>query len=216
MLHKNKKHLNILKSISVKLDDKSTFILTYMYYTDKMNKDNNQYRYEGLIVDNAEFEGFIRRCEAAPTDPWIWGHLVSNDFAAMYHKQDTGRAAAKFFKARLKKSLDSWEEFCAKINENAVKRYPTTDYEVEGSSERIDIRDKEKIKSLLGKGISRVRDRAEKTFDIYDPNKVIKRYNSAVKKKMEMERAIAERKRARILKRQEKEAAKKEESNPEK
>ena len=55
-LYNKEKHFRILKSLSVKLSNDITFILVYMYYTDKMNKDNNQYRYEGIVVNNNELK----------------------------------------------------------------------------------------------------------------------------------------------------------------
>ena len=178
-LFKGKKHLRILKSLSVKRSDKTTFILSYMYYSDKKNKDNNQYRYEGIVVDNDELEGKIRKLEAAPTLPWKWGGAISDDFIIQYHT-DTNREAANFWKARLKKALPTWEEFLQKANENPVKRYPLTEYVCQ--NETIDIKDKEKVASLIGKSISHVRDRAERTFDVYDPNRKFRKYKSSYKK----------------------------------
>lgn len=194
-LYKKEKHLRILKSLSVKLSETKTFILTYMYYTDKMNKDNNQYRYEGLVVDNAELEGKIRKMESEPNLPWHWGNNIPDSFVMLYHN-DTNREGASFLKGRLKKALTSFDEFLEKANENPVKRYPLTDYEVSDGT-KIDLKDKELLLRLYGKTISHVRDRAEKTFDVYDPNKKFKRYKSNVKERMERERAIAERKAIR-------------------
>ena len=175
-LFKGKKHFRILKSLSVKLDKNSTFILTYMYYTDKMDKDKNQYRYEGLIVKNEDLEAKIRKMEAAPNLPWTWGYGISDDFLMSYHT-DTNRAGSSFFKARLKKALVDWDEFLKKANENPVKRYPLKDYETQ-SGEKIEIKNKEDILKLLGQSISHVRDRAERTFDVYDPNRKFRRYKS--------------------------------------
>ena len=179
-LYKKEKHLRILKSLSVKLNESKTFILTYMYYTDRYNKDNNQYRYEGLVVDNDELEGKIRKMESEPNLPWHWGNNIPNDFVMLYHN-DTNREGAAFLKSRLKKALTDFDEFLAKANENAVKRYPLTGYEVSDGT-MIDIKDKDVLLSLYGKTISHVRDRAEKTFDVYDPNRKFKRYNSNVKR----------------------------------
>ena len=182
MFHKGK-HFNLLKSISVKLNESTTFILVYMYYTDRYDKNNNQYRYEGLVVNNAEYEGLIRKYEDNPIGPWHWKHSISDDYFVMYHKNDTLRAASAFMKNRLSKALTNWDEFTQKLNENAVKRYPTTGYIIEGTNEEISITDKEKLLSLApGTGMSRVRDRAEKTFDIFDPNRKFRRYNSAIKR----------------------------------
>ena len=178
MLFKDKKHLKILKTISTKLDDNHTFILTYMYYTDKRNKDNNQYRYEGLVVDNSEFEGKIRKIEyEVPNYPWKWNHQVPDDFVISYNNDDTNRKATRFFKSRLKKAV-SFDEYLKKINENAVKRYPKDGYLVEGTTEAIEITDKEKLLGLTGKSLSRVRDRAELTFDILSPDRTVRRYNA--------------------------------------
>jgi len=179
MLFKDKKHLKILKSLSVKLDKDHTFILVYMYYTDRKNKDNNQYRYEGLIVNNDEFEGKIRKIEQeVPNYPWKWNHQVLNDFVVSYNKNDTNRAAATFFKHRLSKAVDNFDEYLKKLDENPVKRYPKTEYVVEGTGEKIDIQSKEKLLSLIGKSVSHVKDRAERTFDILDPSRTVKRYNA--------------------------------------
>ena len=189
-LFKGKKHFRILKSLSVKLDEESTFILTYMYYTDKMDKDKNQYRYEGLVVKNEDLEAKIRKMEAAPNLPWTWGYGIPDDFLISYHT-DTNRAGSSLFKARLKKAMANWDEFLKKANENPVKRYPLKDYEAQ-SGEKVEIKNKEDILKFLGQSISHIRDRAEKTFDIYDPNRKFRRYNSNVKATLEKERAILE------------------------
>ena len=194
-IYKGKKHFRILKSLSVKLNEESTFILTYMYYTDKMDKDNNQYRYEGLIVKNEDLEAKIRRMEESPNLPWTWGNDISDDFLISYHT-DTNRAGSSFFKARLKKALADWDEFLKKANENPVKRYPLKDYETQ-SGEKIEIKNKEDILKLLGQSISHVRDRAERTFDVYDPNRKFRRYKSNFIVNAEREKAIAERKAIR-------------------
>ena len=194
-IYKGKKHFRILKSLSVKLNEESTFILTYMYYADKMDKDNNQYRYEGLIVKNEDLEAKIRRMEESPNLPWTWGNDISDDFLISYHT-DTNRAGSSFFKARLKKALADWDEFLKKANENPVKRYPLKDYETQ-SGEKIEIKNKEDILKLLGQSISHVRDRAERTFDVYDPNRKFRRYKSNFIVNAEREKAIAERKAIR-------------------
>ena len=192
---KGQKHMRILKSLSVKLSDTVTFILTYMYYTDKFNKDNNQYRYEGIVVNNDEMEGRIRKLESEPNLPWKWKFNVPDDFVMSYHG-DTNREAARFYKARLKKTVASWDEFLQKANENAVKRYPLKEYADNGGN-AIDIDDKEKLLALVGQSVSHVRDRAERTFDVFDPNRKFKRYNSQVRARIDKEKAIMERKAAR-------------------
>lgn len=188
-IFKNEKHMRILKSLSVKLSERTTFILTYMYYTDKYNKDNNQYRYEGMVVDNEEMEGRIRKLESEPNLPWHWKNGIPDNFVMSYHG-DTNRQAASFYKNRLLKTVSSWEEFLEKANENPVKRYPLKDYRLE--NETIDITDKEKLLSLVGKSFSHVRDRAERTFDVYDKNRVFRRYNSKVQQRIDREKALLE------------------------
>ncbi len=190
MIYRKDKHFRILKTLSVKLSENTTFILTYMYYADKMNKDNNQYRYEGIVVNNDEFEGQIRKMEATPNLPWKWGFNIPNDFTMYYHN-DTNREGATFLKARLKKSISDFDEFLKKANENPVKRYPLNDYKLlDGTT--IDITDKNALLKICGKSISHVRDRAEKTFDVYDPNRKFKRYNSRLRKRIEQEKHLLE------------------------
>lgn len=179
--YKKDKHFRILKTISVNLSEDIVFVLTYMYYTNKRNKDENQYRYEGMIINRDELDTMSKKCENAPNLPWKWGNPISNDFTISYHS-DTNRTAAKFYKHRLTKALNDWNEFLNKINENAVKRYPLTEYVVNGTNEIIEITNKEKLLSLVGKRISHVRDRAEKTFDVIDKTRTFKRYNSRIGK----------------------------------
>ena len=188
--YRKEKHLRILKSLSVKLNESKTFILTYMYYTDKMNKDNNQYRYEGMTVDNEELEGKIRKMESEPNLPWHWGNGVPEEFVMLYHN-DTNREGARFLKSRLKKAIADFDEFLKKANENPVKRYPLTDY-IASDGTKVDIKDKESLLALEGKPISHLRDRAERTFDVYDPNRKFRKYNSNVQATRDREKAILE------------------------
>ena len=194
-IYKKDKHFRILKSLSVKLSDSTTFILTYMYYTDKMNKDNNQYRYEGIVVNNDEFEGQIRKMEAAPNLPWKWGFGIPNNFTMYYHN-DTNREGARFLKARLDKALDSFDDFLKKANENVVKRYPLDGY-CDESGNAIDIKNKEFLLKNVGKSIFHSRDRAERTYEIYDKSRPLKRYNSKVAENREKERRILEKRQKR-------------------
>lgn len=192
VIYRKDKHLRILKSLSVKLSEDVTFILTYMYYTDKMDKNNNQYRYEGIIVKNSDLKAKISQMESTPNSQWKWGYGVP-EFFTMYYHNDTNREGATFFKARLKKSLDNFDEFLKKVNENPIKRYPLKDY-VTSDGLNINITDKESLLNACGKGVSHVRDRAEKTFDVYDPNRKFRRYNSRVRQNIEKERKFLERK----------------------
>jgi len=194
-VYRKEKHFRILKSLSVKLNESKTFILTYMYYVDKMNKDNNQYRYEGIVVDNEEFEAKIRKMESEPNLPWRWGYNIPNDFVMLYHN-DTNREGAAFLKGRLNKALSDFDEFLAKANENPVKRYPLSGYETKDGT-MIDINDKDVLLSLYGTPVSHIRDRAERTFDVYDPKRVFKRYKSRMQERIDREKAILERRAAR-------------------
>ena len=180
--YKKDKHFRVLKTISVNLSDEAVFVLTYMYYTNKRDKDKNQYRYEGMVLTRDELRTIVEKCDAEPQLPWKWGSPISDEFTVSYHN-DTNRTASNFYKHRLNKALDDWDEFLHKINENVVKRYPLTDYIVEGTGESIDITDKAKLLSLVGKRFSHVRDRAERTFEVMDPERQFKRYNSRYGKK---------------------------------
>ena len=176
--YKKDKHFRVLKTISVNLSDEVVFVLTYMYYTNRRDKNLNQYRYEGMVLQKEELDAVARKCEAAPNLPWKWGKPISDEFTISYHN-DTNRTATSFYKNRLKKALDDWNEFLYRVNENVVKRYPLTGYIVDGSGEEISITDKEKLLSLVGKRFSHVRDRAERTFEVLDPDRKFKRYNAS-------------------------------------
>lgn len=182
-LYNKEKHFRILKSLSVKLSNDITFILVYMYYTDKMNKDNNQYRYEGIIVNNNELKEKIKEMESTPNLPWKWGYDIPDNYIMLYHN-DTNREGASFLNSKLKKALTNFDDFLANANKNPVKRYPLNDY-VTSDGKKIDIKNKEELLGIVGKHISHVRDRAEKTFDIYDPNRKFRRYNSRYQTKLE-------------------------------
>ena len=196
-VYRKDKHFRILKSLSVKLSDSVTFILTYMYYTDRMNKDNNQYRYEGIVVNNEDFRGTIRKMEASPNLPWKWGFSIPEEFTMYYHS-DTNREGARFLNARLEKSLDDFDEFLKKANENVVKRYPLSGY-VSQNGDAVDITDKEALMKMVGQSLAHVRDRAERTYEIYDKTRPLKRYKSRVAERREYERRLMEKRYGRKI-----------------
>ena len=103
----------ILKATSVKLDNDTLMILSFMYHTEatagengrmKTDRSKSQYRYEGRIVKIADLQNEITEMEAKPTEAWKWPNLI--DWRCSYDEDATNARGAKWLKARIKKAVD--------------------------------------------------------------------------------------------------------------
>ena len=105
------KTYNILKSISVKLDDTYLMILSYMYHSNKQLKES-EYRFEIVIDTIDNFKSKISYYNSNVIDEWIW---FNSNLKVSYGNLSTNRVAGRLLNNRLKKALQ-WDDFQKEIS----------------------------------------------------------------------------------------------------
>ena len=105
------KTYNILKSISVKLDDTYLMILSYMYHSNKQLKES-EYRFEIVIDTIDNFKSKISYYNSNVIDEWIW---FNSNLKVSYGNLSTNRVAGRWLNNRLKKALQ-WDDFQKEIS----------------------------------------------------------------------------------------------------
>lgn len=105
------KTYNILKSISVKLDDTYLMILSYMYHSNKQLKES-EYRFEIVIDTIDNFKSKISYYNSNVIDEWIW---FNSNLKVSYGNLSTNRVAGRWLTNRLKKALQ-WDAFQKEIS----------------------------------------------------------------------------------------------------
>jgi hypothetical protein len=105
------KTYNILKSISVKLDDTYLMILSYMYHSNKQLKES-EYRFEIVIDTIDNFKSKISYYNSNVIDEWIW---FNSNLKVSYGNLSTNRVAGRWLTNRLKKALQ-WDDFQKEIS----------------------------------------------------------------------------------------------------
>lgn len=102
---------NILKTISVNLDDTYILILSYMYYSNKAEK-KSEYRFEGVIDTKDNFLELAKTYINNPVEKWFW---PNSNLPVKYKDFSTQRRAASWLEKRIKDAL-TWEEFQKQIS----------------------------------------------------------------------------------------------------
>ena len=105
------KTYNILKSISVKLDDTYLMILSYMYHSNKQLKES-EYRFEIVIDTIDNFKSKISYYNSNVIDEWIW---FNSNLKVSYGNLSTNRLAGRWLNNSLKKALQ-WDDFQKEIS----------------------------------------------------------------------------------------------------
>lgn len=105
------KTYRILKNISVKLDDTYMMILSYMYHSNKQQKES-EYRFEAVIDTIDNFKSKLDYYKNHIIDDWVW---FNSDLKLSYNKGTTNRMAANWIAKRISGALD-WETFLIEIS----------------------------------------------------------------------------------------------------
>ena len=110
----------ILKAVSCKLSNGNIMVLSFMYHTEldpndpagkKKDRSKSQYRYEGIVLTEADLQAKTTAMKADPDSPWRWPSLET--WRASYDNEPTNKRGAKWLEARLKKAVD-WKT-CEKL-----------------------------------------------------------------------------------------------------
>ena len=169
--------VTILKAQSVKLDNDTVLVLTYMYHTAdkearKAGTDKSFYRYEGRIAKLADLKTEIHDLmqDAVALKPYVWPTKSKSWnpawFLGYHGSQTTNKEAAKWLRRQTSK-LMSWPDFLdlakngVKKTAKGIKSYPSarydlTDYDLEdGTKLSLDTTDPASIAKLAGKTFSK-------------------------------------------------------------
>lgn len=159
------KHLTILKSISTKPDPEHTLILAYMYYSDKTNRNNNQYRFEVRVEKDEDLKKEIESNKTKCVEEWHWPGIP--DMVCKYAKRSARAMAAKWLDYRMKKAVP-WENFKKEISIPwKDKGWLSEGYTSPGKDDLIDLKTLTKEQALALKQMSHCSTRAESTKKDY-------------------------------------------------
>ena len=169
--------VTILKAQSVKLDNDTALLLTYMYHTAekearKAGTDKSFYRYEGRIAKISDLKTEIHDLmqDAVALKPYAWPTKSKSwnpDWFLGYKgSQTTNKEAAKWLRRQVNKMI-SWSDFLdlakngVKKTAKGIKSYPSarydlTDFELEdGTVLNLDVTDPAPLAKLAGKTFSK-------------------------------------------------------------
>lgn len=159
----------ILKAVSCKLSNGSVMILSFMYHTEldpsdpagkKKDRSKSQYRYEGILLTEADLQAKIAEMKADPDAPWRWPSLET--WRASYDNEPTNKRGAKWLEARLKKAVN-WET-CEKLlngwkpskdDYKDNRKYDTTGY-MASNGVQIDLKEETLTALLPGTTFSKI------------------------------------------------------------
>lgn len=138
----------ILKGVIAKISPDESMVLCLMHHTEldpsdpegkKKNHAKSQYRFEGRVVKNTDFQKEIDAMRADPTAPWRWPGL--DGWRISYDCEATNKRGAKWFTDRMKKKsysdwemtkkiLDGWKNSSNDFKES--RKYDQTGYVADG------------------------------------------------------------------------------------
>jgi hypothetical protein len=137
----NSNEIVILKSASVRLDESTIAILTYMYHAEKTNRALSFYKYVGRVISTDEFKREIREMNEDENrlKPWKFPHKSLQDFTVGYDYTFTNHKGAMWGMMRLEKLMD-WDSFIklirdgvkvqknGKVKQNDSSKYAVDEY----------------------------------------------------------------------------------------
>lgn len=169
--------VSILKTQSVKLDNDTTMILTYMFHTAdkearKAGTDKSFYRYEGRIVKNEDLKAEIHALmqDDVALQQYVWPTKSKSWNSAWwlgyYGSKTTNKEAAQWLRRQMNKAI-AWTDFL-ELAKNGVKRtakgiktypaarYDLTGYELDdGAAFSLDTAEPQSLVSQAGKTFSK-------------------------------------------------------------
>lgn len=159
----------ILKAASVKLDDETMMLLTYMYHTPekeaRKSGEKSFYRYEGRVMKIADFKAEIAelKSDERSLQPWVWptkSEWWKPEYFLGYDAENNNAKAAKWYQLRINKMVD-WPTFLKmakegiKMTAKGPKTYPSARYDLDSyvteDGESLNIDSPETMLKLVGK-----------------------------------------------------------------
>ena len=152
----------ILKSASVKLNEDTVAILTYMYHAEKTNRAASFYKYVGRVVklDDLKREILKMNEDSNKLNPWIWPCEELKDYVVGYDYEFTNGKGAMWYLMRYNKLMD-WDSFIklirdgikvtknGKVTQNDSAKYAVDEY-ISESGETFNIDGPETLLKYVG------------------------------------------------------------------
>lgn len=157
---------SLLKAVNIELDEKTGFLLTLQYHTEKGDRSKSRYRWLGRVYLKDDLSKHIdeSKSDAHRLEAWKWPDDPSWD-GKIYSADSNRGAEARFLRNKLKKMVDwdmgvkvlnGWREIKSnpsKTGYNEASKYEVSNYTISSGQQLASIVNRELLLTLVGQNL---------------------------------------------------------------